>query len=48
MQIKMSMEHWWNDADRGKERYWEKKPVTLPLCSPHKTALPGIEPGRPN
>lgn len=24
------------------------KPVTMPLCSPHKAALPGIELGRPN
>jgi hypothetical protein len=21
MQMKMSMEHWWNDTDRGKPRY---------------------------
>ena len=20
----MGMEHWWNDTDRGKQRYWEK------------------------
>jgi hypothetical protein len=20
----MSMEHWWNDTDRGKLKYWEK------------------------
>jgi hypothetical protein len=21
----MSMEQWWNDTDRGKLRYWERK-----------------------
>ena len=20
----MSMEHWWNDTDIGKQKYWEK------------------------
>ena len=29
----MGMEHWWNDTERGKLKYWEKKkPVTVPLC----------------
>ena len=22
--MKMSMEHWWNDTDRGKLKYWER------------------------
>jgi len=22
--MKMNMEHWWNDADRGKRKYWER------------------------
>jgi hypothetical protein len=22
--MKMSVEHWWNDTDRGKLKYWEK------------------------
>jgi hypothetical protein len=22
----MSLEHWWNDMDRGKQKYWEKTP----------------------
>jgi hypothetical protein len=33
MWMKMNMERWWNDTDRGKQKYWEKKkPVTVPLC----------------
>ena len=27
MMMMISMEHWWNDTDRGKPKYWEK---TLP------------------
>jgi hypothetical protein len=23
MKMQMSMEHWWNDTDRGKLKYWE-------------------------
>jgi len=23
----MSMEKWWNDTDRGKLKYWEKKVI---------------------
>jgi len=23
----MGMEHWWNDTDRGKLKYWERNPV---------------------
>jgi hypothetical protein len=22
--MKMSVEHWWNDNDGGKQKYWEK------------------------
>jgi hypothetical protein len=22
--MKMNMEHWWNDPDRGKTKYWER------------------------
>jgi hypothetical protein len=25
----VSMEHWWNDTDRGKLKYWEKKHYTV-------------------
>jgi hypothetical protein len=24
MKMKRSTEHWWNDTDRGKLKYWEK------------------------
>jgi hypothetical protein len=24
MYVKMGMEHWWNDTDRGEQKYWEK------------------------
>jgi len=24
IKMKMSMEHWWNDTDRGKLKYWER------------------------
>jgi len=27
------MEQWWNDTDRGKLKYWEKKSVPIALCS---------------
>jgi len=44
----ISMEHWWNDADRGKPKYWEK---ILPHCHSvhHKShgTRPGMEPGSP-
>jgi hypothetical protein len=26
--MKLSMELWWNDTDRGKLKYWEKKHYT--------------------
>jgi len=24
MYVRMSVEQWWNDTDRGKAKYWEK------------------------
>ena len=27
----VSMEHWWNNTDSGKSKYWRKKSVPLPL-----------------
>jgi hypothetical protein len=24
MWLKMGLEHWWNDTDRGEQKYWEK------------------------
>jgi len=30
----MSMEHWWDDTDRGEPNYWEKN-VSVPLRPPH-------------
>jgi hypothetical protein len=36
---KMSMEHWWNDADRGRQKYWDRKPVPVllyPTQIPHE------------
>ena len=32
----------------GETEVLGEKPVTMPLCPPHKAALSGIEPGRPN
>jgi hypothetical protein len=44
----MSMEHWWDDSDRGNPKYWEKN---LSQCQfvHHKFHVdcPGIEPGPP-
>ena len=36
VKVKMSMEHWWNDTDRGEANYSGKKRklVTLRLCPP--------------
>jgi hypothetical protein len=25
----MSMEHWWNDTDRGKLKYWDRNIIHL-------------------
>jgi hypothetical protein len=45
---KTSMEHWWNDTDKGKQKYWEKN---LPQChfAHHKfhTDKSWMELGRP-
>jgi hypothetical protein len=29
VKMKMSMEHWWNDTDWGRPKYWDKN---LPQC----------------
>jgi hypothetical protein len=35
MQMQKSMEHWWNDTDRGKPKYvLGENLVTVPLCPP--------------
>jgi hypothetical protein len=26
--MKMSVQQWWNDTERGKEQYWEEKSST--------------------
>ena len=31
---RLSMEKWWNNADGGKPKFSEKKPVAVPLCPP--------------
>jgi len=42
--MKMSMEHWWNDIDRGKQKYLEIKPFQCPSAN-HKsqTEWPVVE-----
>ena len=40
--MKMSVERWWNDTDRGKLKYWEK---TLWQCYSCTTQLTLIEQG---
>jgi hypothetical protein len=29
---RIDVEHWWNNADRGKQKYSGYKPFPLPLC----------------
>jgi len=31
---RMSVEHQWNDSDRGKTEVHGEKPVSVPLCTP--------------
>jgi len=40
--MKMSMEHWWNDTDRGKQKYWEKS-LSKCLCFHHKYHMDLLE-----
>jgi len=44
----MSMGHWWNDADRGKQKYWEKNQFQCHFLH-HKSHmdLPGAKLGPP-
>jgi hypothetical protein len=30
--MKMNVEQWWNDTDRGKLKYWEKRFSNVNLC----------------
>ena len=37
--MNMSMELWWNDTDRGRQKYWDRKPVPVllyPTQIPHE------------
>jgi len=36
MLIKMSVEHWWHDTDRGKQKNWEKNLFQCPFVH-HKS-----------
>jgi len=46
--MKMSMEHWWNNTDRGKAKYSEKNlPPFHCVHDKYRMDLPRIEPGRP-
>jgi len=44
----MGMEHWWNDTDGGKLKYWEKT-LSRRHSVNRKSHInrPGIEAGRP-
>jgi hypothetical protein len=46
--MKMSMEHWWNDIERGEAKYLEKKVFQCHFVH-HKPDVdwPGIELGPP-
>jgi len=46
--MKMRVEHWWNDIDRGTPNFLEKN-LTQYQFGHHKigTKSPGIEPGYP-
>jgi hypothetical protein len=43
------VEQWWHDTDRGKAKYWEKKPAAIPLYLPQMSAgpNPGLSGQRP-
>ena len=49
MYVKMSMEHWWNDTDRGKPKYSEKNLSQWHLVQ-HTSHMyePGMESGTPS
>jgi len=44
--MKTSMEHWWNDTDRGKQKYWEKNicqsATFLPQAHINSVSNPGL------
>jgi len=44
--MKISIEHWWDDTDRGKQKYWQKNLFQCLLVH-HKSHVdcPGIECG---
>jgi hypothetical protein len=46
MKTMISMEHWWNDIDRGTPKYWEKIPPRFHSAH-HKSHVtrPGMEAG---
>jgi len=48
IRMKMSREHWWNDTDRGKSKYWETNPSRCHFVhhKPH-VVWPGVEAGPP-
>jgi len=46
--MKMSMEHWWNDTDKGKARHLAKNLIPCQLSTKNLNIdWPGIEPGPP-
>ena len=48
IKVKMSIEHWWSDTDRGKQKYWEKN-LCRCLFIHHKSDVdwPAMEHGTP-